>query len=103
MRQIPGIRPLRPPRAVRAAYGRVARMRRAVRRVVTQSPQSLFLRELMVRPGMMGAVCASSPRLAARMAALVDPALGGLVVELGGGTGAITAALLARGLSLIHI
>ena len=99
MRQIPGIRPLRPPRAVRAAYGRVARMRRAVRRVVTQSPQSLFLRELMVRPGMMGAVCASSPRRAARMAALVDPALGGLVVELGGGTGAITAALLARGVA----
>lgn len=51
----------------------------------------------MARPGAVGAVCASSRHLAACMAAHVDPAVPAVVLELGGGTGAITAALLARG------
>lgn len=84
---------VRPASVVRAARAGVVRMRRAVWR----SPRSLFLRELVAQPGSVGAVCASSPQLAARMAALVDLAADGLVVELGGGTGVITAALLAHG------
>ncbi|MDR0457702.1 MAG: phospholipid methyltransferase [Burkholderiaceae bacterium] len=81
----------------RAARANMARIWRAARHAVAQSPQSLFWRELAANPGQVGAICASSPRLAARMAAWVDPSAPGLVVELGGGTGVITAALLARG------
>ena len=84
---------VRPVSAVRKARAGVARMRRAVSR----SPRSLFLRELVAQPLAVGAICASSPHLAARMAALVDLAAEGWVVELGGGTGVITAALLAHG------
>ena len=80
------------PRAARIGVARV-------RRAVAHSPHSLFLRELVAQPGAVGAICASSPRLAARMAGHVDPAAGGLVVELGGGTGVITSALLARGVA----
>ena len=79
---------------------RIARMGMArIRRLMLHAPQSLFLRELVTQPGAVGAICASSPQLAARMAAWVDPAAPGLVVELGGGTGVITAALLARGVA----
>jgi phospholipid N-methyltransferase len=85
--------------AVRAARAGVARVRRVVDLAVARSPHSLFLRELVAQPAAMGAVCASSPRLAARMAAWVDPHAPGVVVELGGGTGVITAALLARGVA----
>ena len=85
--------------AARAARVGVDRMRRAVDLAVARSPQSLFLRELVTQPGTVGAICASSPRLAARMAALVDARQPGLVVELGGGTGVITAALLAAGIA----
>lgn len=88
-----------PPVALRVARVGVARMRRAMGHAVARSPQSLFLRELVAQPGAVGAICASSPRLAARMAAWVDPAAPGVVVELGGGTGVITAALLARGVA----
>ena len=82
-----------PVSTVRAARAGMVRMRRAV----VRSPRSLFLRELMAQPLAVGAICASSPHLAARMAALVDLAADGWVVELGGGTGVITAALLAHG------
>ena len=67
-----------PATAVRAARVSVVRLRRAL----TRSPRSLFLRELVTQPMAVGAICASSPHLAARMAALVDPASDGLVVEL---------------------
>ena len=85
--------------AARAARVGVDRMRRAVDLAVARSPQSRFLRELVAQPASVGAICASSPRLAARMAALVDAQQPGLVVELGGGTGVITAALLAHGIA----
>lgn len=85
----------RPAPAVRAASIGMARMGRAVAR----SPQSLFLRELVAQPGSVGAICASSPRLASCMAAWVDPGADGWVVELGGGTGVITQALLDRGVA----
>ncbi|HQO53230.1 MAG TPA: methyltransferase domain-containing protein [Ottowia sp.] len=84
---------------LRAARAGVLRMRRAVEQVVNGSSHSLFLRALVAQPARVGAICASSPQLAARMAAWVDPDAPGLVVELGGGTGVITAALLARGVA----
>ncbi len=59
----------------------------------------LFVRELLNRPRVVGAVWPSSGQLARRMAALVPLASEGLVVELGGGTGAVTKALLEQGLS----
>jgi phospholipid N-methyltransferase len=57
----------------------------------------VFVRALLSNPRAVGACCPSSPRLARAVAAAVDASAAGLVVELGGGTGAITSALLARG------
>jgi phosphatidylethanolamine/phosphatidyl-N-methylethanolamine N-methyltransferase len=56
----------------------------------------VFGREILDSPRSMGAICPSSPKLARRMASLVDHR-NGIVVELGGGTGAVTAALLEHG------
>lgn len=58
----------------------------------------LFGREILDSPRSIGAICPSSPVLARRMASMVDYAAG-KVVELGGGTGTVTAALLERGVS----
>jgi Phospholipid N-methyltransferase len=55
-----------------------------------------FMREFVRNPRQMGAICPSSPFLARRMASLV-PAGDGVVVELGPGGGAVTAALLSHG------
>lgn len=60
------------------------------------STSRLFVRELFNRPCAVGAVCPSSSQLAQRMAAAVPDTDNDLVVELGGGTGVITQALLAR-------
>lgn len=60
-------------------------------------PHADFLRELLHEPRAIGAVCPSSCKLAARMAHWVNPAQTGWVVELGGGTGTVTRALLAHG------
>ena len=60
-------------------------------------PRAVFLRELVQEPRFVGAACASSRALASRMACWVDPAEVGWFIELGGGTGTITAALLQRG------
>jgi phospholipid N-methyltransferase len=57
----------------------------------------LFGREILDNPRAMGAICPSSPTLARRMAQHV-PCGPGRVVELGGGTGTVTAALLKRGI-----
>ncbi|KVA53370.1 methyltransferase [Burkholderia cepacia] len=59
---------------------------------------ALFVREWVGRPAAVGALCPSSRQLAREMADAV-PDGDGLVVELGGGTGAITAALLERGVA----
>ncbi|GIX30854.1 MAG: methyltransferase [Porticoccaceae bacterium] len=56
----------------------------------------LFLRKWLRDPLSIAAVAPSSPALAAAMARAVPPGPG-TVVELGGGTGAITRALLERG------
>lgn len=57
---------------------------------------ALFAKEWLKRPAMTGAICPSSRRLANTMARQV-PNAGGCVVELGGGTGVVTAALLEQG------
>jgi phosphatidylethanolamine/phosphatidyl-N-methylethanolamine N-methyltransferase len=58
-----------------------------------------FLKGLVRDPGGVSAPTPSSPALAAAIAAKVDPLKPGLVVELGAGSGAVTEALLARGIA----
>ena len=58
----------------------------------------LFLASWLRSPLQVGALVPSSDALARCMAAQIDPAEPGLVVELGPGTGTVTRALLARGL-----
>ncbi|HZT19784.1 MAG TPA: ribose ABC transporter permease [Dongiaceae bacterium] len=57
----------------------------------------LFLRRWLKSPKHVGAIAPSSRRLADAMARLVPANASGWVIELGGGTGAITAALLRAG------
>uniref|UniRef100_UPI00333FEA52 class I SAM-dependent methyltransferase n=1 Tax=Castellaniella defragrans TaxID=75697 RepID=UPI00333FEA52 len=58
----------------------------------------LFVREWLRGPGTIGAICSSSRWLAREIARHVT--IGeGLVIELGAGTGIVTEALLARGIS----
>lgn len=59
---------------------------------------ALFLREIATHPFAMGAACPSSKRLARGIAAQA-PLNDGLIVELGGGTGVVTAALLEHGIA----
>lgn len=61
--------------------------------------QVRFLRNWLENPLKTGAVAPSSKHLARAMAAEVDPALPGPVIELGPGTGAMTEALIARGVA----
>lgn len=56
-----------------------------------------FLRSLAAKPHLTGAVAPSGRALARAMAAAVDLAVSGLVVELGPGTGPVTRALIERG------
>ena len=58
-----------------------------------------FLRALIARPKNIGAVAPSSRGLARAIARQIDPACPGPVLELGPGTGVITAALLERGIA----
>ena len=58
-----------------------------------------FLKTLIDRPRLTGSVAPSGPWLARAMARAVDPARGGLVVELGPGTGPVTRALIERGVA----
>lgn len=58
-----------------------------------------FLRALIARPRGVGSVAPSSPSLARAIAAQIDPAQLGPVLELGPGTGALTRGILARGIS----
>lgn len=59
----------------------------------------LFIQELFTQPGSVGAICPSSRYLARYMARQVPVDDDGLVIELGAGTGAITQALLDRGVA----
>jgi phosphatidylethanolamine/phosphatidyl-N-methylethanolamine N-methyltransferase len=56
-----------------------------------------FLRALIARPKHIGAVVPSGPALSRAIARQLDPSCPGPVLELGPGTGVITAALLEHG------
>src|SRR5262245_23268902 len=58
-----------------------------------------FFRAWMAAPLRTGAQLPSGRELAKAMAAAVDPDAPGVVVKLGSGTGAITAALVERGIA----
>ena len=58
-----------------------------------------FLRALIARPKNVGAVAPSSRALARAIARQIDPTRPGPILELGPGTGVITAALLERGIA----
>ncbi|HEX3063862.1 MAG TPA: methyltransferase domain-containing protein [Dongiaceae bacterium] len=58
----------------------------------------LFLRRWLKNPGQIGAIAPSSARLANAMARQVPRGGSGPVIELGGGTGKITAGLLRAGI-----
>jgi phosphatidylethanolamine/phosphatidyl-N-methylethanolamine N-methyltransferase len=73
--------------------GRVGRMSDYLKNIAP----GLFLQELCAKPGIIGAICPSSRYLASHMARQVPRNDGGLIVELGGGTGVITQALLNHG------
>ncbi|HEX4080219.1 MAG TPA: rRNA adenine N-6-methyltransferase family protein [Rhizomicrobium sp.] len=60
----------------------------------------LFLSRLILSPRRIGAIAPSSSALACRIAAQIDPKLQGMVLELGPGTGVVTEALVARGISI---
>src|SRR5579863_9108285 len=57
-----------------------------------------FIRSWMEKPLATGAVMPSGKPLARAMAKCVDPAIAGPVIELGPGTGAVTAALVEQGI-----
>jgi phosphatidylethanolamine/phosphatidyl-N-methylethanolamine N-methyltransferase len=63
------------------------------------SDEVRFLKTWLGNPLRTGAVAPSGPQLAALMASLIDETAPGSVVELGPGTGVVTAAILARGLA----
>ncbi|NDA46857.1 MAG: hypothetical protein EBY21_06185, partial [Alphaproteobacteria bacterium] len=61
--------------------------------------EARFLKAWIEKPLLTGAVSPSGRSLAKMMARYVDPALPGLVIELGPGTGPVTQALLQRGIA----
>lgn len=65
----------------------------------TLSTSMVFIREWVRSPRSMGMVCPSSTSLARAMAVGVPKDRGGLVVELGAGTGKVTLELLRRGVN----
>ena len=62
------------------------------------SSLALFAKAMLVNPRAVGAACPSSARLAKAIASFVPIPQEGYVLELGAGTGSITAALLERGI-----
>ncbi len=68
------------------------------RLLATLSDTTLFLQEWLVNPQRTGSVVPSSRQLAAAMARWLPRNPESFVLELGPGTGAVTAALLKRGL-----
>ena len=59
--------------------------------------EAQFVRSWLAKPLLTGAVMPSGRALARAMAGCVDPGSAGPVIELGPGTGAVTAALVERG------
>ncbi len=66
--------------------------------IATLTDSTLFLREWLAHPQRMGSVTPSSRKLAAAMARWLPRDPESFVLELGPGTGAVTQALLERGL-----
>ena len=66
--------------------------------LLRRSAPWVFVREFARRPNAVGSVWPSSSRLARQMAARVPAPGGRWVVQLGGGTGVLTQALLERGI-----
>lgn len=64
---------------------------------------STFLRELVFNPREIGAAFPSSPQLANCLASFVPTLKDGIVLELGPGTGVVTAALLQQSISPDHV
>jgi phosphatidylethanolamine/phosphatidyl-N-methylethanolamine N-methyltransferase len=62
-----------------------------------------FIRSWIEKPISMGAVSPSGRMLARAMASHVDPEVPGPVIELGSGTGAVTQALVARGIEAARL
>lgn len=56
-----------------------------------------FIKGLIDGPKAVGAIAPTSSITARRMASIIDPTLGGPILELGPGTGVITRAILERG------
>lgn len=81
-----------------AVNNKPATVVQAMHRILDHRDLQFFLCWLR-NPLQVGAVCPSGAALARRMSAQVDPRRPGTVVELGGGTGAITQALLRRGIA----
>jgi phosphatidylethanolamine/phosphatidyl-N-methylethanolamine N-methyltransferase len=72
--------------------------RRRTQRTLTDPEVAVFLGRWLKAPHRIGALAPSSRYLARAMARQIDPRHARLVIELGGGTGSITRALLAAGL-----
>jgi phosphatidylethanolamine/phosphatidyl-N-methylethanolamine N-methyltransferase len=75
-----------------------------VKRVTAKARSKLgdearFIRRWIDEPGRTGAVTPSSPALARKMASFVDVSVEGPVIEIGPGTGPVTEALIAHGVS----
>lgn len=80
-------------------YSVVEAIRRASDALLS-SPTALFSRALLANPRAIGAACPSSVKLARTIANLViPPDNDSLVLELGGGTGIVTKALLQHGVA----
>jgi len=85
--------------------GRVQKLkRRAYRYRKKSAPLFLFAKEMLVNPRAVGAACPSSRHLATAMARqIAQHKKNGKVVELGGGTGTVTRALLQQGITADHL
>lgn len=79
--------------------GGARRRRRGLRARRTEPEVAVFFARWLKAPHRIGAVAPASRFLARAMATQIDPQRDGLVIELGGGTGSITRALLDAGVS----
>ncbi len=66
---------------------------------IKESSLFLFIREVILHPRAMGAACPSSKHLAKKIAQQVTVKKNALTLELGGGTGVVTDALIKHGIA----